>query len=337
MNSPLQRSLTLALVFFSVALTNCGQANTSDSANAALDSSASGAAAGAVGGALSNSSSGGTQAAMKFTMPQSLFATLRQNLSPMPQAMASLFCPTFRSQSNQCTVSGSTMWLNYSACTFAGAAEWNGTQAITMSSGTATCGAFPNPGDSGTLYRQYVTAPGSNTPGEVTLTAGGTQGIVDDASPNLANFDNDTLTAINANSGYGAAVTFGANGARSAIAVGHHIAVTGEFDHSVIGNLSISENPGAASRTVSGSVKVYHNLLKVIGTATFSGVVHNDICCLPVSGQISTVYSAGTNVQPTNAGSKLVGQTETLTFTGCGTATLELAGVTTNVTLKRCF
>jgi hypothetical protein len=328
-----------------MALAACAATTASDQGTSALsatteDASASGIAAGAVGGALTGANGNGTQALMRFQAPasSSLYAALKSALDPFPSALASALCPTPRAPESGCSTSGSAMWLVYDACQFAGAATWTGTQSLSMSSGAAACGTFPNPGANGTLYRQYVQSAGSTTPGQVALATKSFEGAVDDASANLANFDSDALAAINGNGGYGANVSFGATGARDALAIGHHISVTGVYDHSVYGNLAIAESAGATSRTVSGSVKVYHNLLKIIGTAAFNGVVHEDICCLPVAGSIATTFSAGVNVSPTAAGAKAVGKTETLTFTGCGTATLQsYDGMTSSVTLSRCF
>jgi hypothetical protein len=333
--------LVLALLTASPLITNCGMTTSNPNNGAAgvvEDSSASGAAAGAVGGALSDSSPNGTQASMSFKSQRTFFTALKAAINPLPSAFAESFCPTPRVTQNACSASGSAMFLTYDDCTFAGRATWNGVHAFSMSTGTAVCGTFPNPGANGTLYRQYVNPSNTSQPGEVTLATSETSGIVDDASANLANFDGDTLPTINSNGGYGAAVSFGSNGARDGITLGHHIAVQGEFDHSVEGNLSVNELPGANSRTVSGTVKVYHNLLRVIGTSTFNNVVHEDVCCLPVSGSITTAFTAGTNVAPTAAGQLIVNKSETLTFTGCGSAILQGAdGSSKTVSLNRCF
>ena len=338
--------MVLVLITTTPLLTNCGlsTSNPNDTTSSAAAVSASEVAAGAVGGALSDSSANGTQASMSFKTQRSFFTSLKSAINPLPNAMAEAICPTARQPENACLASGSSMFLTYDSCTFAGAAAWTGVQSLTMSSGSASCGTFPNPGANGTLYRQYVQSSNTSLPGQVDLVASNTTGIVDDASSNLSNFDGDSLTAVNTNGGYGAAVSFGANGARDSISIGHHISVQGEFDHSVVGTLNVTETPGATSRTVSGSVKVYHNLLRIVGTSTFSAVVHEDICCLPVSGSITTTFEEGLNVAPTAAGLRAIGKTETLTFTGCGggggggTANLQsYDGSNVSITLNRCF
>lgn len=130
MKSPIQRSLFFSLLFLSFTITNCGKSSSTAADDAAVDTSASAAAAGAVGGALSNSSSSGTQARlMSFSVPQTRYASLRSEMSLLPNAMAELFCPTFKTQGSGCNVSGDEMWLSYDNCTFFGRASWNGSLA----------------------------------------------------------------------------------------------------------------------------------------------------------------------------------------------------------------
>lgn len=62
--------------------------------------------------------------------------------------------------------------------------------------------------------------------------------------------------------------------------------------------------------------------------------------CLPTSGMISTSFSKISNsISPRGTlGEALVGTTETLTFTGCGTAVYAgLDGTAGSVTLGHCF
>jgi hypothetical protein len=235
------------------------------------------------------------------------------------------------------------MWLNYSDCSFgAGQQTWTGTKALIASTGSVACGSFPAvAGSSGTLTRQFVAAASSTTPATASVTLGSTGDsiVMDDASSNLSNYNGDTIATV-VNGGYGQQVTF-SSGARTALTLDRRIYVSGKYDHSLEGSLSISETAGASQRTVTGSVTMYHNLLKIIGTAQFNSVVHSDTCCQPISGSITTTFSAattGNQVAPTTAGAKLVGKSETLTFTGCGTATLQdTRGNTSNVTISRCF
>lgn len=302
----------------------CGKQSASD---ASEDDSASGAVASAVGASLSNSSSNGTQAVV-FESASGAATT---------SAATAAICPTFKTTAGStCSAAGSTLWLNYSACSFGGSASWNGTQALIASSGSAACGTFPNPGASGNLVRQFVASSGSTTPGKATVTtAAGVSVTLDHATANLGNFD-DVAIATLANGGYGLKVGFSASGARNAITIAHRRAVEGVFDHSVSGQLTVSEDAGASSRTVSGTVKVYHNRARVIGTSVLTAVAHTDGCCMPTSGTIKTTFEAGTSRAPLIP--RLVGRSETLTFTGCGTASLvNDEGTTVDVTLSRCF
>jgi hypothetical protein len=317
------------LMAVSFAVSGCGK--NSDGSTSAEDTSASGAAAGAVGGALSGSSSSGTQAQMDFKSQPSLFQTAKSSFNLLPNAFADVSCPTFRTMGSGCQASGGTMWLSYSDCTFAGAATWTGVQSL-ISTASASCGVFPNP-TTGTLIRQFVASSGSTTPGSVTLTTNrGVQGVVDDATVNLGNFDGDAISTVT-NGGYGSEVTF-ASGKRTSATIAHRIYSTGIFDHSVTGTVQVSDS--GSSRSVSGTVTVYHNLLRIIGTSSVN-VVHQDGCCFPISGTITTLFSQG-SVAPTTLGRLAVGKTETLNITGCGTATLtSYDGSTANVILDRCF
>lgn len=331
------QKLTVLSAGLILLMSACGKKSTSTSDAAVEDTSTSASVAESVGGALSGSGSGGTQASYQFQLPSTFMSRVRSEISPFPNAAAQLLCPTFRSTDSACNTSAGSMWLSYQDCSFSGRATWSGVQLLKMSSGSASCGSFPNPGASNILYRQFVSAASSTTPSEVTVSAGGYEAVISDASSNLSNFDGVTIPTFT-NGGYGVKVSFAADGSRSAIEIGHHVVVSGVFDHSVSGSLSISEGVGASSRSLSGSVQVYHNLLRVVGNSSFNNVTHSDMCCVPTSGSITTSFSAGSNVTPTVLGLRLVGKSETLTFTGCGTAILEdTSGVAKNVTLKRCF
>jgi hypothetical protein len=291
------------------------------------DSSASGAAAQAVGGALSSSSASGT---LNFQKPEP------------SRSLSAGTCPDYTTTGADCSTDtpSHTMWLRYQSCTFATSeTTWHGTQAIIGSSGTPACGSFPSPGANGTLYRQFVSAPGSVTPYSMVITSRyATVGGVDNHTADLGNFDNQTLATL-VNGGYGAKVQFGAGGERTALTIAQRIIVVGSYDHSIYGNLTIGETAGNHTRTVNGSIDVYHNHVKVVGTSTFTNVVHTDTCCLPISGTIQTLFNQGQNVAPTSGlGAAMVGKTETLTFTGCGTADLtNYDGTTQSVALSRCY
>ena len=204
---------------------------------------------------------------------------------------------------------------------------------VSISGGAGiACGTFPAPNNQ-FLQRQIVASAGVAGTGTRT-SARGTVVYIDHATANLGNFDNQTIAA-NIGSGYGARIGFTGT-ARSSVQVRQRLYVTNGFDHSIDGSITISES--GTTRTTSGSVKVYHNKLKVVGTSTFTSVVYNNTSCVPVSGTISTAYAAGTNIAPTAAGTLLVGKTESITFNADGTATsVDSAGVSTTVAMTHCF
>lgn len=330
----------LVLIFSFLLLAGCNANNggTTGGNPYSEDTSASGAVAQAIGGSLSNTSSSGLQAFYKANPQRSPVKKYQLDFSIMPKAWASGFCPTFASISaSLCSVSGSTMVLDYDYCNYpASAVVFKGKQAFTMSAGTPACGSFPNPGASASLYRQFVSnAAGTNPSVMFLLSAYGTRAAVDHTSANLSNFDNQVISTV-LNGGYGMKIDFNGSGIRSAITLKERVVVVNSYDHTIDASLSIAE--GASSRSVTGTVKVYLNGARIIGNSTLTSIVHNDTCCLPVSGSITTSFSAGTNVAPTAIGSLFVGKSETLTFTGCGTAELQnYSGSVSQVSLSRCF
>lgn len=322
-----------------MALAACGSDNSSNSTE---DDSASGTVAGLVGGALSNSTSDGALAMLSAPKNHGWVGAKDDSawnlILPSAHAEDISTCPTARAPGNHCSASGSTLWLTYENCHAASwGAKWNGTQALTMSAGTAECGTFPKPAANQTLTRQFVAEAGSTTPASVVRTSRfRTQVTLDDASANLDNFDGATIETI-ANGGYGTQVSFDDNDHRNSLTIARHIVAANRFDISVSGSVAVTENSDS-EREVNGEIKVYHNLLKVIGTSTLNAVTHNATCCLPVSGSITTSFAAGENVEPSVRGSLLVGKSETLTFTGCGTATLQTtSGTQVDVELSNCF
>lgn len=319
------------LLSFTVLLSACNNLSggTTTGNPLAEDTSASGSAAGALGGALSGSSANGSvqqQQTRMVSVPLSLRA----------QATS---CPTFHTAAGaQCVASGGTLWLTFATCSYPGySLLLDGYLAIKESAGSAACGTFPNPGASGTIYRQYVQGAGSTTPGLFSITSGGYTAYIDNQTANLGNFDNQPISTI-LNSGYGTKVVLDNTGARSQIVMANRVFSVGHFDHVITGTLNIAEVAGASTRTVNGAITVYHNGLKVVGTSTFTNVVHSDTCCLPISGKIKTTFSAGANVPPTGLGSLFINQSETLILNGCGVGTLtDYTGTTTNVALTRCY
>jgi hypothetical protein len=331
------KNIYSVLLITALTLTACGKSTSSTTA--VDDTSASGAAASVAGGALSSSGSGGTVAFNSKKSNLNLFNSSEVISALIPSAFASNACPTYKTTSSGCVAASGNLWLTYSSCSFGSAvATWTGTQELSASGITAACGTFPTPASSGTLSRQMVTAASSTTPASATRTSAvGTLVTIDDASANVANFNNDTISTL-MNSGYGTRVNF-TGSLRSSVTIARHISSPDLFSHTISGTLNIAETAGSSSRILTGNLKVYHNLLKIIGTSTFNNVTHSDTCCLPVSGSIHTTFAAG-SVSPTLAGAAIIasGATETLTFTGCGTGTLAATdGTTVSVALNNCL
>jgi hypothetical protein len=140
----------------------------------------------------------------------------------------------------------------------------------------------------------------------------------------------------------GVQITCGTGGCaatRNLVVSGSHLTgtVTIDGDSTTIWNHTVSTGEGGisvagagASRVVSGSVTVQHNLIKATSTTTFASVGYGEPgCCFPTSGEVSTTFSKGTSV----------GKTETLTFSDiCGEATLtEANGTVESITLEHCL
>lgn len=322
----IQGTILLATLTF----LSCGK-SLDATTSAAEDTSASGAAASSVGGSIASSSSSGTVAT--YDRNGSIWNLVQ------PSAFAANICATVKTANGAgCTTTGNAADIVYGACSFGtSAATWSGTQEITLVSPVVAvaCGTFPTPGNS-TLQRQFISATLTAGSGSRT-TAAGTAVILDNASTNLSNFDNQIISANISSGGYGTAVTFSAN-VRTAVSVKQRVYVQGGlgFDHSVVGSVNIAESAGV--RTVTGSTTVYHNKLKVVGTSVFTGVTYNDSSCVPVGGSIKTTFAAGANVSATTAGLAFIGRSETLAFNGDGTATYtDPTSASSIVKLSHCF
>jgi hypothetical protein len=103
------------------------------------------------------------------------------------------------------------------------------------------------------------------------------------------------------------------------------------WDHTVVtGSGGITVTGAGASRVVSGTVIVEHNLLQYTSTTTFVSVGYSEpLCCFPTTGSVTTTFSKGPDV----------GKTETLTFSSvCGESTLTRAdGTSEALTLEHCL
>lgn len=311
----------------------CGSKKATDgTTSTAEDSSSSGLAASAVGGAIASSDSSGSLAFNQG--PNSIWSLL------LKSAFAAGSCPKIITAAGSgCTQAGNAVDLTYSDCSHGSSlATWAGTLEVSLSSGTAvTCGTFPNTAtfaNDESIQRQFVSS--AHTPGSGSRTTSkGTVVQIDHSTANLGNFDNQTIGTL-FNSGYGSVVTFNGSGGRKSVQVKQRLYVTNGFDHSVDGTITISET--GTTRAASGTVTVYHNKAKVIGTSTFTNVTYNDTSCTPVSGTITTAFSAGVNVAATLIGGAMVGKSESLTFNGDGTGTyIDTSGASSTVAITHCY
>ena len=279
------------------------------------DTSTSGTAAAIVGGANSSTDKAG---ALSLLTPIHRPPTLAEMFSPIREALASSNCPTILSAAGSgCTQSSSSeVALSFANCS-RGSATLNGNLTVTGAGGSVTCGSFPTGLTSVSFgYGDIVRTSVAGT--RVTIDSSGAV-----ASPSWATGQG------------GVGVAFGGGGAKTISVQGVNIE-GGNFFHTIKGGSGIT----LTSNVASGSVVVYHNLLKVMATSSFSGVTFSPTtCCTPISGTITTSFSAITGVATTAAGQALIsaGQ-ETLTFNGCGTATYAGADQTAGtVIVDRCY
>jgi hypothetical protein len=334
-------SVGLAAIGF-LSLQGCGNSTGSTTE----DSSASGTVAAALGGAYNASMSGGTMAMRNEAPKHSRFSILLDALNPtIKNALAAMLCPTYAttSPSAGCTVTSGVMTLSYgttTGCSFSGsAATWTGSQTLTPASGSPSCGSFPAPTSTPfTLTRLF--------PPTTTRTSASGVVVTIDTAGTDAGFVTGSTQQPTAPSG-GAVVTFNSStGTRTQIAfpginlIAASATGTAKFNHSITTTGSSATPITLSSGSVTGgTVLVFHNLVQVMGTTTFSSVSFSSGCCTPTSGTITTAFSAVSGVTPTAIGSaSFVGKSETLTFTGCGTATYTgPESYSGNVTLGHCF
>lgn len=242
---------------------------------------------------------------------------------------------SFASGSSKRTCSGTTGTIDWNSCTI----TVNGATVGTMTGGWSE--TWSNSAD---CTNSYLAASGSVTRTSTgsTLTFPIGRKVVTDTSGGTA-YDGTVLASggvktTRAASGSGRTIVM--NPTNSAV---HKVATSRRgaslFDYYVQPNISVtgalkntSANQLSGSRTMTGTVTIYHNLAKYTATNTFNSVVWGDsTCCYPTSGTITATYS-GTN-KPTDS--------STMTFsTTCGSATFASTSgsstTTTSVTLENC-
>lgn len=233
------------------------------------------------------------------------------------------------------TCSGATGTIDWNSCTV----TVNGTTVGTMTGGWTE--TWTNSAD---CTNSYLAASGSVTRTSTgsTLTFPVGRKVVTDTSGGTA-YDGTVLVSggvktTRAASGSGRTISM--NPSNSAV---HKVATSRRgaslFDYYVQPNISVtgalkntSANGLSGSRTMTGTVTIYHNLAKYTATNTFNSVVWGDsTCCYPTSGTVTATYS-GTN-KPADS--------STMTFsTTCGSATFASTSgsstTSTTVTLENC-
>jgi hypothetical protein len=272
-----------------------GGCGSSNSSSGTEDSSTSGSVASSVGGAYNGSSGSGTVSFLEKSRP---------SFSLIPDAFASTACPTLGSGGTGCAYSSGTYTMTYSGCSFGSAsATWNGSQTIAVAgSGSFACGTFPTSGLT-SVTRSFGSGTTRTSAAGTVVTVGSTGSTVVDWS----------------------------GGTRTSIAINNFTVSSSKFDHIISTSSPLTISAGV----VSGTVTTNHVLAQATGTSTFNNVTLSDSCCTPVSGSITTAFTAyGSNA----LSQKFNGKSETLTFTGCGTATYTgPEAYSGNVTLGHCF
>ena len=296
-----------------------------------------------VGGSLANAS-GKTVGALDRDKPR-VWERLWRGLNPVQEAYAAVWtcsggtlAPPFAGPGKDpytwtpvsCTIS----WLNGKSA----GSEWNAT--FSLSYGAACDATHPwmeNQVAGCALTR--TTAAGGNTR---TLTGpdGNSYAISHDTNGAGSGWDSSVSPAPE---NTGVSLTCGSAGCakdKTLRIAGSHL--TGSvhladgksatiWDHTVsTGADGLTVTGSGASRVVTGSVTVQHNLARYTATATLQNVAFADTaCCFPTGGSIATHFSSGSNQ----------GKTETLAFSGvCGEATLtDASGAVSSVTLQHCL
>ncbi len=221
---------------------------------------------------------------------------------------------------NRSTCASNVSTIAWAGCTLGSSATLSGGWTETWSAGFCVNGAMPGPLTTGANVNRVTTGSGEvlSTPLGATLTTSTT-----------AHTAYDT-TAI---SGSGITISNSA-GTRTVLINGLHKVLVGPkgktwFDHSIVSNpgLTLTGTRAAATRVISGTSTLYHNLAKYTAAHTFAAVTWGSAtCCYPTSGSVSTSLT----------GSKTGNVTLAFTST-CGQATFtDIATAPATVTLTQC-
>jgi hypothetical protein len=267
---------------------------------------------------------------------------------------------------------------SFAAAATTPAPTWSGYMQTIAAGTTAACGTFPAVANITTFSRQFTnsgfSAPGvgsrtavsgtvvtiddtnNNTAGTPTGSLGTNHFTANTTANAFGNFDGDVFptTPIAGCTAGCSQVTF-ASGVRTQISFLHHLSANGaflEFDQTTFtGTLSGTPaitptitpiaiaTDSAGTRTITaGTVTTFNNLANVYGVSTLENLVFNNQCCTPISGTISTRFAAGQAAANALTAFYVTGISETLTFSGCGTAVLtSTTGTASQVNINHCF
>lgn len=319
--------------------TSCKKSSSDNPTELTEDNSATGSLVASIGGALSESDSTSTAAA--YLSPLRSRATSQKLLNQWitPCFAGTTSCPKIKTaDSTNCTTNGSAIDMTYQDCHFGNntSVSWNGTLEVSLSGSPSTavsCGTWPQLSSfTGALQRQFIS---NGTVGSVTRTnAKGKVVTIDHYSTDLANQLGETIAA-NIGSGYGTQVFFDGSGHRNRLVVKQRV-YTSVWDHSIFVDVNLAESNG--NRTItSGTSIVYYNKLKAKGVTTFTDVAFDSTCCQPVSGVITTNFTCSTSAVLCTA-SEFNNKSESLTITGCGTATFnDVNNNSSSVSIGQCL
>jgi hypothetical protein len=210
-------------------------------------------------------------------------------VSPFSSAYASSACTVY---SSSLLNAGETL---YSNCSFSGSsAVWNGGVTFTGTAGS-------------TVTRVIATGTTRTAASGTVVTINSTG-----SSTALTPFSGSGGSALTSG---GSTATF-TSGTMTGVAINGVNFVTSGYNHllTTTGGSALSYN--SSTSTWTGTIILYHQLAKVVATSVVD-VTMSSGCCLPTGGTIKTTFSVASS---SSNYSKYNGQTETLSFTGCGTA-----------------
>jgi hypothetical protein len=232
------------------------------------------------------------------------------SLNPIANAHASIACGTLTSSELTSCISTHSASISYNDCSFGSStATWNGSVNFACPNATTITRSVTNGTTRSNSYGSVVTINTSNLTvynSNSALSGGGT---TLDSSAGTITINGVQMIGVN-----------------SGKTIYNHVITSSALTRAVTG----------LGTVVNGTVTTYHNLARVTGTATVTNLTFVSGCCTPTSGTISTVFETTNGYAALLSGFN--GATETLNFTGCGTATYTgPEGLSGTVALANCI